>query len=73
MSLKKYVLIFNRIDNLIKIQATGTPDEMAFKLGVSKRQLFNYLKDMKDLGYEIEYSPIINSYYYLDKNVIMKI
>jgi biotin operon repressor len=68
MSLKKYVIIFNRINNLIEKQSTGRPEEMASKLGISKRQLFNYLKDLKELGYEIEYSPVIESYFYLAKD-----
>lgn len=68
MSLKKFILIFRRIDFLIIHQCTGNPEELATKLHISKRQLFNYIRDLKELGYNIKYSHTRNSYYYSEDN-----
>lgn len=54
------------------MQATGTPQEFALKLGVSERQLFNYLKDLRDLGYEFQYSSILGSYYFQSTKILSK-
>ena len=66
MSLKKYILIYYRLDDLIKQHSTGCPDELAEKLNLSKRQVFNYLKDIRELGFKIEYSVVYNSYVYIE-------
>ena len=68
MSLKKYVIIYSRLDYLIKNHATGKPKELSRKLGVSQRQTANYIKDMRDLGHIIEYSSSLNSYIFKGKD-----
>lgn len=58
-------LIYRRLDELITHRSTGTPEELALKLGISKRQLLNYLKDIKDLeNTNISYSRNYKSYLY---------
>jgi hypothetical protein len=37
-----------RIDRLINLRATGTPAELADKLGISMSQLFQIIKTMKE-------------------------
>ena len=37
-----------RIDQLIENQSTGTPDELARKVELSERAVYNYLKFMKE-------------------------
>lgn len=53
-----------RIDYLIRIKGTGTPAELATRIGVSERSIFEYLNLMKDLGAPIKYSQYRQSYYY---------
>lgn len=53
-----------RIHELIKRRATGTPKELASRLGISERQLYNLLDLMKELGAPIMYSINLCSYYY---------
>jgi hypothetical protein len=62
MSLKKYVLLYHRLEQLIKMEATGNPNELAEKLDISTRQLFNYLSDLKELGLPITFNSQKNSY-----------
>lgn len=53
-----------RIDSLIKIKGTGTPDDLARRIGVSKRTIYDYLNIMREFGAPIKYSPKRKSYYY---------
>ena len=58
---------FNRLeylDNLIRLGATGTPCDLAAKLSVSKRTVFEYIDILKDLGADIKYCRVRQSYYY---------
>ncbi|MDN5199905.1 HTH domain-containing protein [Fulvivirgaceae bacterium BMA10] len=54
----------DRIDCLIRMKATGSPDELAHKLNVSKRQVYRYIDMLKDQGKEIYYEPYSRSYCY---------
>lgn len=54
-----------KIDQLIKRQATGSPAELGYKLGISERAAYKYLKYMKeDLNAPIIYSKISTNYKY---------
>lgn len=64
MSLLKYIERLKRIDDLIRRKATGNPEEFAKKLNISRSQLLQDLKELKELGAAIEYSFNSRSYYY---------
>lgn len=64
MSLLKYIERLKRMDDLIRRKATGCAEEFATKLHISKSQLFQDLKEMKELGAYVEYCPVRKSYYY---------
>lgn len=54
-----------RIDQLIENQSTGTPDELARKVELSERAVYNYLKFMKEeLNAPIVYSKAGGTYKY---------
>ena len=49
-----------RIDQLIRLKATGNPSELALKIGISESQLYEVLNIMKkELGGPILYSKIL--------------
>lgn len=52
------------IDRLIRIKGTGTPDQLAKKLNISKRTLYELISIMRLRGAEIKYDRIRSSYYY---------
>lgn len=54
------------MDSLISLMATGTPAEFAEKLGIKRSTLFQYLQEMRELGVNIGYSYVRQSYYYID-------
>jgi hypothetical protein len=52
-----------RMNELIKAQCTGTPDEFANMLNISRRQLYEYISYIKDLGVDIGYSKRLRTFY----------
>ena len=61
------VKCFNRIeqmDQLIRQKATGSPRQLAVKIGLSERMIYEYLDLMKEWGAEISYSKELQSYLY---------
>lgn len=59
--------IFQRIewiDYLIRIKGTGTPAELASRIGVSERSVYEYLSLMKELGAPIKFCSYRETYYY---------
>jgi hypothetical protein len=71
------MLLFETIDRmtrmhqLIRLEATGSPDEFAGKLNLKKRQLYNILEEFKDYGADVRYSRLKNSFYYNNNFDIM--
>ncbi|MEW7291744.1 hypothetical protein [Aquimarina sp. 2304DJ70-9] len=60
----KQIELIERIDRLIRLQATGSPDEFACKLGISKTKLYRIIKLMKQLEAPIEYNFNMQSFVY---------
>ena len=59
----KYLRRYQKMHKLIMNERTGSAAEFAFKLGISRRMLFEYLDDMRDMGMEIRYSRRRRTYY----------
>jgi len=54
-----------RINQLIRMQATGTPTAFARRIGISERTLYRYFEYMKtEMKAPIKYNPQRKSYYY---------
>ncbi|MFD0999862.1 hypothetical protein ACFQ21_11125 [Ohtaekwangia kribbensis] len=64
MSLLKYIQRLKRIDDLVSRKATGNAVEFAARLGISRSQLLQDIRELRELGAEIEYCSIQRSYYY---------
>jgi hypothetical protein len=55
------------LDFFIRRKSTGTPKELSIKIGLSERQMYIYLKYMKEeMIAPIRYSRINRSYEYRD-------
>jgi len=70
MSLIKYIERLRRMDTLISMMATGTPEEFAEKLGVRRSTLFLCIQEMREMGVDVKYSFIRQTYYYADNRRI---
>jgi hypothetical protein len=64
MSILKYVSRLKRMDDLIRRRATGNAEQFATRLGISQSQLFQDLKEIKELGAPIAFDHVAQSYYY---------
>lgn len=64
MSLLKYIERLKRMDDLIRRKTTGKAEQFASKLGISRSQLLQDVKELRELGAPIEYCNTIQSYIY---------
>jgi len=64
MSFINTIQDLERLDQLIRLKSTGSPDDLANKMGVSKRTVFNLISRLKELGCPVYFNCSINSYCY---------
>ena len=64
MKLFEEINFMERLDQLIRLKATGTLYNLSQKLGLSKRQTSRKIKDMKEMDLEIDYCKKTRTYYY---------
>lgn len=55
-----------RIDTLIRLENTGSPNEFAKKLDISRSTLYQYLNVLKFFGADIKYCKCSESFIYLN-------
>jgi len=60
----KYINRLEYIHFLIKTKSTGNPEQLAEKMEVSKRTVYEYLRALEYLGAEIRYNTQLESYTY---------
>ena len=65
------MLLVDRVHDLIKRKATGTPVELAERLGLNERDWYRLLYDMRKMGFPIVYSSQRRSYYYEGEVIFM--
>lgn len=56
--------LIERIHDLVKRKATGTPSQLACRLGISEAKLYRIMELMRVLGAPIIYDHLQNCYYY---------
>lgn len=59
--------VLDRLDQLIRLKATGNHRELANRLETSPRNIYNLLDILKQLGAKIEYSKKRRTFYYSNK------
>ncbi|MGM0408082.1 MAG: HTH domain-containing protein [Bacteroidota bacterium] len=59
-----------RMNQLIKAEKTGSPDEFSQFLGISRRQLYTYIENIKDMGADICYSKNRRTFYFCNGDEI---
>lgn len=60
-----------RLDQLIRLQATGNPKVLSNKLGVSRKTIYNLIGLMKEMDALVEYCVKNQSYYYASNFELM--
>jgi biotin operon repressor len=56
--------LIKRLDKLITRCASGSPDELCVKLGISRRTLFRLISFLRSEGIPIDYSKVRKTYFY---------
>ncbi|RED92071.1 DNA-binding protein [Marinoscillum furvescens] len=64
MNFVKQIERIQLLNKLIIQESTGTPEELAKRLGMSTRQLYNLFDSLKCLGVKIGYNKKLKTYYY---------
>lgn len=64
MNLTKYFERFDRLHRMIRRKATGSPAELAAKLDLSERAVFEYIRAMREMGAPISFCQNRRTYYY---------
>lgn len=67
MSLLKSIERLKRMDYFIRKEATGTSEEFAEKIGICRSMLMENLREMKELGAQLDFCPSRKSYVYLNE------
>jgi hypothetical protein len=62
--LLQQIELIERIDQLIRLTATGTPNNFARRLSISESSLYRLIDTLKEMGAPIEFSVISQSYIY---------
>ena len=63
-TMMKNIEMIERIDQLIRRSATGTADDLALRLGISRTKVYRTIEVMKLLGAPIEYDTQRQTFYY---------
>lgn len=71
MKIFEDINLLERINQLIRLKATGTPLELGKKLNLSERQVRRIIEDLRDKGLPIEYCKQRCTYFYKE-SVFMK-
>lgn len=53
--------------DLIEKEDTGNADRLCSKICVSKSTLKRYLNELRELGYQVVYDPLQNTYCFISK------
>lgn len=64
---KQYLDRLLYIDYLIRIKSAGSPKQLAIRLSISERSVYELLHLMKELGAPIRYCRLRKTYYYNQK------
>jgi len=64
MKLFKYLERISMMHKLVSRQKTGTPDECARQLGVSRTSLYELIDELKSRGAPISYSKSARTFFY---------
>ena len=56
MNLFADLFLIQRIDHLLRTRATGTPVQLAERLGINERKLYRLMGEFRDQGFPIAYS-----------------
>ena len=70
MTFLEKVQLIERLDQLIRMKATGSAADLADRLQISRSTVYEMLDCMKSMGAEIEYCRHRSSFYYSKDKIL---
>jgi hypothetical protein len=64
MKLFEEINLLERLDQLIRLKATGTPSDLANRLDLSEREVYRIIAELRAKDIKIAYCKQKRSYYY---------
>lgn len=64
MTFLEKINTLNRLDQLIRMKATGSPQALSKKLGVTRKTIYNLINLMKAMKAPVEYCVRSQNFYY---------
>ena len=64
MKLFEEINLLERLDQLIRLKATGTPLQLAKRLKLSEREVYRIIAELRSMDVKIAYCKQKRSYYY---------
>lgn len=62
--------VLQRVDQLIRMKATGSAEDLAGRLNISRSGVYNVIELIKNLGADVSYCSVRKSYYYTSNKVL---
>ncbi|MEI6275753.1 MAG: HTH domain-containing protein [Prolixibacteraceae bacterium] len=62
--LLQHIQLIERVDQLIRLRATGSPRNLARRLAISEASLYRLIETLREMGAPIEFSVCYQSYVY---------
>lgn len=67
MPIKKYLNRVEQFDQLVRTKSTGSPQQAAEKLGLSRTAFFEFKRELtEDYGFPIAYCSVRRTYFYTE-------
>ncbi len=70
MNVFEVLFHFQHLDYLIRNRATGSPDELARRLGVCRRKALRLIAQLRDQGFPVAFDKANATYYYTEPVVV---
>jgi hypothetical protein len=64
MNPMKYFDLMERMDQMIRMENTGDAFEFSERLGISRRQLYYYVDELREMGLPLSYNRCAKTYFY---------
>lgn len=71
MSIIRYIKKLELLDSLIRKKATGNQEEFCRKAKMSRSLLNNYINEMRELGFPIDFDRKRGTYYYTEEGKLV--
>jgi len=70
MTFLEKVQLIERVDQLIRMKATGSAHDLADRIEVSRSTVYELIECMKAMGAEIDYCRHKQSFYYVEDKIL---